>query len=163
MKASRLLFGIMIAGTMVHADSATAPVQGQPTQPACSDDDRAAFRTPVDMKTLMAHVLTTAAQPIWRVNGSVVDESGWRDLAPRTDEQWEDVVTAAATLLEVSNALLMPGRARDENWHVYVVPLLDAAEQAYIAAEKHDLQSLSRVSDDLDGICRACHRHYGLE
>jgi hypothetical protein len=38
-----------------------------------------------------------------------------------------------------------------------------AADKAYQAAEAHDLNSVTEVSDRLDGICASCHRHYGLE
>jgi len=41
--------------------------------------------------------------------------------------------------------------------------LAEAANQAYVAAEAHDLKAVSEVSDRLDGLCAACHRHYGLE
>jgi hypothetical protein len=41
--------------------------------------------------------------------------------------------------------------------------LAEAANQAYLAAEARDLKSISEVSDRLDGICAACHRHYGVE
>jgi hypothetical protein len=40
---------------------------------------------------------------------------------------------------------------------------LVVADKAYRAAEERDLKSISEVSDQLDGICAACHRHYGLE
>ena len=38
-----------------------------------------------------------------------------------------------------------------------------AANKAYVAAEAHDLKTISQVSDQLDGICAACPRHYGVE
>lgn len=72
-------------------------------------------------------------------------------------------MAGAATLAEATNALMIPQRARDAAWNSYVQKLADAAKEAYIAAEAHDLHSIARVSDRLDGICAACHRHYGLE
>jgi cytochrome c556 len=44
-----------------------------------------------------------------------------------------------------------------------LVASASVAKQAYAAAEAHDLKSISQVSDQLDGICAACHHHYGLE
>jgi hypothetical protein len=41
--------------------------------------------------------------------------------------------------------------------------LAEAANKAYLAAEARDLKLISEVSDQLDGICAACHRHYGVE
>jgi hypothetical protein len=121
------------------------------------------FQAHVDMKTFMAHVLGPAAATIWRVNGLVIDDKGEHDLSPKSDDDWEQVVSGAATLAEATNALMIPERARDPEWNRYVKKLADAADQAYRAAEAHDLKSISEVSDHLDGICAACHRHYGLE
>jgi hypothetical protein len=135
------------------------------TSPSISDTQASAppFRAHVDTRTFMEHVLTPAAQIIWSVNGSVIDEHGERDLSPKSDDDWEKIVSGAATLAEATNALLIPERARDAAWNSYVKELADAANKAYRAAEAHDLKSVSQVSDELDGLCAACHRHYGLE
>jgi hypothetical protein len=121
------------------------------------------FRPYVDMKTFMEHVLTPAATIVWRVNGFVTDEKGEHDLSPKSDADWEQIVTGAATLAEATNALMIPQRALDPQWNFYVKNLADAANKAYLAAEAHDLKSISDVSDQLDEICAACHRHYGFE
>ena len=121
------------------------------------------FRVHVDMKTFMNHVLTPSAKIIWRVNAIVFDDKGEHDLAPRTDADWEQIVSGAATLAEATNALMIPQRVLDSQWGSYVRALSDAADRAYRAAESRDLPAVSKVSDELDGICAACHRHYGLE
>ena len=135
------------------------------TSPSISDDAASTppFQAHVDMKTLMEHVLGPAAAIIWKVNGVVIDEKGEHDLSPKSDDDWEQVVSGAATLAEATNALMIPQRARDADWNRYVKKLADAADKAYRAAEAHDLKSVSDVSDQLDGICAGCHRHYGLE
>ena len=121
------------------------------------------FQAYVDMKTFMQHVLTPAATIIWRANGLVIDEKGEHDLSPRSEADWEGIVSGAATLVEATNALMIPQRALDPQWSFYVKNLAEAANEAYLAAEARDLKSISEVSDRLDGICAACHRHYGLE
>jgi hypothetical protein len=133
--------------------------------PSVSDDaaSTSPFQPHVDMKTFMEHVLGPAAAIIWKVNALVIDEKGEHDLSPKSDDDWEQVVSGAATLAEATNALMIPQRARDPEWNQYVKQLADAADKAYRAAEAHDLKSVSEVSDKLDGICAACHRHYGLE
>jgi hypothetical protein len=130
-----------------------------------SDDAAGAppFKAYVDMKTFMEHVLSPSAAVIWKVNGVIIDAKGEHDLSPKTDDDWEQIVSGAATLAEATNALMIPQRARDPSWNPYVKKLADAADKAYRAAEDHDLKSISEVSDQLDGICAACHRHYGLE
>ena len=133
--------------------------------PSRSDDKQTMppFQAYVDMKTFMEHVLSPAAAIIWKVNGVVIDAKGEHDLSPKTDDDWEQIVSGAATLAEATNALMIPQRARDPSWNPYVKKLAEAADKAYRAAEAHDLKSISEVSDQLDGICAACHRHYGLE
>lgn len=121
------------------------------------------FQAYVDMKTFMEHVLTPAAKIVWSVNAVVIDEKGEHDLSPKTEADWEEIVSGAATLAEATNALMIPERARDPQWIVCVQRLAEAANQAYVAAEARDLKTVSEVSDRLDGICATCHRHYGLE
>jgi hypothetical protein len=117
----------------------------------------------VDMKTFMEHVLTPASKIIWRSNAILIDAKGEHDLSPRTDADWEEIVSGAATLAEATNAMMIPERQLDREWAAYVRTLADAADKAYQAAENHDLKTVSEVSDRLDGICAACHRHYGVE
>jgi hypothetical protein len=121
------------------------------------------FQPHVDMQTFMEHVLMPAATIIWRSNGIVYDARGEHDLSPKSEADWEQMVSGAATLAEATNALMIPQRARDQEWVVYVRKLSEAADKAYRAAEAHDLKSVSEVSDQLDEVCAACHRHYGLE
>jgi hypothetical protein len=121
------------------------------------------FQPYVDMKTFMEHVLTPAAKVVWSVNGVVIDAQGEHDLAPKSDADWETIVSGAATLAEATNALMIPQRVLDPAWNGYVKQLAEAASKAYAAAEAHDLKTISEISDRLDGICAACHRHYGLE
>jgi hypothetical protein len=121
------------------------------------------FQAHVDLQTFMEHVLSPAAAVIWRSNAIVIDKDGEHDLSPKTDEDWEKLVTGTATLAEATNALMIPERVRDQAWNPYAKKLADAANKAYRAAEAHDLKSISEVSDQLDGICAACHRHYGVE
>jgi hypothetical protein len=133
--------------------------------PSLSDNaaQTSPFQAHVDMQTFMEHVLGPAAAIIFKVNGVVIDKDGEHDLSPKTDADWEQIVSGAATLAEATNALMIPERVRDQAWNPYVKKLADAANKAYRAAEAHDLKSISEVSDQLDGICAACHRHYGVE
>jgi hypothetical protein len=121
------------------------------------------FQAHVDLPTFMEHVLSPAAAVIFKANGVVIDKNGEHDLSPKSDADWEQIVTGAATLAEATNALMIPERVRDQAWNPYVKKLADAANKAYRAAEVHDFKSISEVSDQLDEICAACHRHYGVE
>ena len=104
-----------------------------------------------------------AAKKIWTASGWIVNATGKHDLTPQTDEQWEEVVTGAATLAEATNALMIPQRRLDPAWNGFVQNLRAAAEQAYQAAEKHDARAIADVAEHLDDICSACHQYYGYE
>jgi hypothetical protein len=142
---------------------AAAALAAAAVSPSRAEAPAVPFKAHVDMKTFMEHVLTPAAKVIWLVNASIIDTRGEHDLSPKTDEDWEQVVSGAATLAEATNALMIPERVRDRDWIRYAQMLAAAAAKAYRGAEHHDLKAVSEVSDQLDGICAACHRHYGLE
>jgi hypothetical protein len=148
--------GLLLAAAIASA-SVSSALSESVTGPASP------FQSHVDMKTFMEHVLTPAATIIWRSNGVILDDRGEHDLSPKSEADWEQLVSGAATLAEATNALMIPQRVRDQAWIVYAGKLSEAADKAYRAAEAHDLKSISEVSDQLDGICAACHRHYGLE
>ena len=81
------------------------------------------------MKTFMEHVLTPAATVVWSVNAVVIDEKGEHDLSPKSDADWEQIVSGAATLAEATNALMIPQRALDAEWNVYAGNLARGREQ----------------------------------
>ena len=57
----------------------------------------------------MEHVLTPAANIVWRVNAVVIDRNGERNLSPKSDADWEEIASGAATLAEAANALMTAG------------------------------------------------------
>ena len=155
---NRTRFGL--AAAFVLAGVVSSPSMSQ-TAPASTTPSP--FQAHVDMKTFMEHVLTPAAKIIWTVNGSVIDAKGEHSLSPQNDDDWENITSGAATLAEATNALMIPQRVQDAEWNGYVKKLADAADRAYQAAEAHDFKTVADVSDHLDGICAACHKHLGLE
>ena len=136
----------ILAAAAVIAAAVALPSMGEEAQPMPP------FQAHVDMKTFMEHVLTPAAKIVWSVNAVVIDEKGEHDLSPKTEAGWEEIVSGAATLAEATNALMIPERARDPQWIVCVQRLAEAANQACVAAEAHDLKTVSEVSDRLDGL-----------
>lgn len=152
-----------VADPAPPSDAATTRAPQTQTGKAKHRSGTPAFRSFVDMQTFMDHVLTPAAAIVWRTNGFVNDSTGDHDLSPKSDADWELVVSGAATLAEATNALRIPQRTVDADWNGYVDKLADAAARAYEAAEKHDQPTLSFISDHLDEICSSCHRHYGYE
>ena len=117
----------VIAAALFAAGAALSASLGEDAGPP--------FRAYVDMKTFMEHVLTPAAKIVWSVNSVVIDEKGEHDLSPKSDADWEGIVSGAATLAESTNALMIPERALDAQWIFYVQKLAAAANKAYVAAE----------------------------
>ena len=157
MKLNKSAFSASVIAALFLSGFPASPLMSDSTSPMPP------FKVHVDMKTFMEHVLLPAARVIWSVNGTIIDAKGEHDLSPRTDDDWEKIITGAATLAEATNALMIPERVRDAQWNSHVRKLADAAEKAYLAAEANDLKSVAEVSDRLDGICASCHRHYGVE
>jgi hypothetical protein len=116
----------------------------------------------VDMPTLMAHVVQPAAFIVWGASGVVIDASGYHDLAPTTDERWEEVVNGAATLAESTNLLMLPGRVLDDKWAGYIQQLRAVSIAAWRAAEAKDAKGISAAGDTLVDLCTACHLSYGI-
>ena len=81
--------------------------------------------------------------------------------APENDQQWNELTAKALTLAEAANLLMLPGRARDQGrWMDDAKLMLDAAEKAFIAAKKKDLQALEDLNDAVYVSCTTCHMHY---
>lgn len=121
------------------------------------------FREVVSLPIFMEHVLSPAAEVVWRASGTVADATGLHDLAPTTDAQWEAVVSGAATLAEAVNALIIPQRRRNSAWYPLAALLRNAAKTAYEAAEAHDPKAIALAGQRIDSACTSCHKYYGLE
>ena len=116
------------------------------------------FDTQTAMSELMGHVIDPAADAVWMRAGYVLTEEGEVELFPKTDEEWEAVETGAYTLVEASNALLMPGRLRDEpEWSAAAVKLAAAARQTQAAALAKDKAAVFEGGAAIYQACLACH------
>lgn len=152
------------AASEAAASNAAKPVSTKPVSTMLrAAPPSSPFTAVVDFPTFMEHVLSPAANKIWMASGWIIDATGEHDLTPQTQEQWEEVVTGAATLAEATNALMIPQRQLDPAWNGLAQKLRAAAEQAYQAAERHDAKAIADIGERLDDICSACHKHYGYE
>src|SRR4051812_32137569 len=101
----------MKPGVLAAALLLVACTSGPPPPPAP--------RTMLSMKDLMEHVVDPAADVFWGASGTIITAAGEKSRAPTTPEGWAAAVSAAATLMEGSTLLAMPGRARDQDWISY--------------------------------------------
>ena len=120
-----------------------------------------AFEAVHDMKDTMNLVLEPAADVIWDSAGQVITAEGVEDLAPTTEEEWLQVVHAAAVLAESGNLLMMPSRALDrEDWVEISRGLTAAGQRAKAAALAEDADALFAAGGLLYNVCVSCHQQY---
>ncbi|HSV03670.1 MAG TPA: hypothetical protein VLI41_10750 [Phenylobacterium sp.] len=129
----------------------------------------AKLNTDLPMDEFMGHVVDPQSFIYWGGSGTVETAKGMQDLSPTTDEGWEKLESAAATLIEAGNMLQLPGRARhlpdrpDSDWYQHAQKLSALAVVAKMAAEKHDKAGVYKSGADLYGECTSCHEEYVIQ
>ncbi len=120
-------------------------------------------KTALSIKELMERVIDPPADVFWLSSGTIITAKGEASRAPTTDAGWEAAVNAAATLMESSNLLMMPGRARDEKeWMTYAQQLATAAAAGMKAAQSKDERAIFDTGGEIYLACRSCHMKYLL-
>jgi hypothetical protein len=144
------------------SEPATAPRAGD--TPA-GDSPPAAFNTSLNMKDFMNLILDPAADVLWDSAGWVDSrESGYEELYPTTDEQWDYVRRHSALLIEIGNMLALPGRALDNDaWLTYANGLSQAGALAMEAAALQNKEDFFQAGAQLYSVCTACHQAYNPE
>lgn len=129
-----------------------------------STADDASYDLTNQLFEIMHHIVEPAAETIWDSAGWIVTVEGEQELWPTTDEGWEAVENAAATLSEVGNLLLMPGRRVEETaWADYARGLTRASFEVMDAAYGREKQALFDAGGRLYEACTACHEKYWAE
>jgi len=118
--------------------------------------------TPVaNTKQLMERVIDPAADVIWDSVKSVITETGTKEIAPSTSEEWDNVRNGATVLAEAGNLLMIEGRARDrDGWIRYANALTEAATSAMDAAEAKNTAAVFDAGGNIYKVCAACHARY---
>lgn len=148
------------SGEKAAQPKAGAPVQLSPL---------ARLNTDLPMDEFMGHVVDPASFVYWKGSGDEISAKGDRKLAPTTEEGWENLESAAATLIEAGNMLQLPGRARhlpdrpDSDWYHHAQELTRRAVIAKAAAAKHDEAAVYKAGADLYEECTACHEEYVIQ
>lgn len=131
-----------------------------PASPTATDGD-APFDASRPLQELMIHVVQYSADGIWERQGFVIDKDGEHSLFPKNDEEWHKAESAAQTLAEVTNTLLVPGRRIPEaEWDKAVIEVRKIAIEAAKAAEKQDKEAFFAAGSKLDAACDSCHARY---
>jgi hypothetical protein len=123
--------------------------------------DAAPYYTQLPLNEFMPHVMQYAGDGIWKRQGFITDHTGEHSLFPKNDEEWEQAESAARTLAEITNVLLIPGRrVPDPDWDKAAIGVRTVALRAADAAEKKDKDAFFKAGGDLDVACDVCHRKF---
>lgn len=120
------------------------------------------YQPVLDDHQMMNWVLDPNADVIWGSAGTVTTLEGVEDLAPTTQEGWDAVRNAAATLAEAGNVLQIPGHSKGEDWNEFSQGLTRTAVLLIEAAENKDDQQVFDYGGQLYNVCVACHQIYML-
>lgn len=133
-----------------------------PRTPNASPSAAPGYTTAIPLNEVMAHVIEPAAFQFWDGSGTIYDEHGARDRSPTTEAGWKVVENGAATVVEASNGLLLPGRPRapEAEWTRYAQNLAKVALKAKVAAEAKDKEAVFNAGIELDYACEACHKKF---
>lgn len=115
---------------------------------------------------MMAQELQPTAEIYWESVGAASElidgEPVFREWAPETDAEWEEVRAAAEHIGELAEMLMTPAYAegRGDDWMAYSQGLVDVAAQAQQAAVAKDSEAVFEVGGTIYSVCTACHRMY---
>jgi hypothetical protein len=110
---------------------------------------------------LMNWVLDVQGDIVWAAGGTIITEQGEQQLIPTTDDEWNALRNAAATVAEASNLLLLPPHKRDnDDWVAMTRMVVEKANLCVDAAEAKDIDALFTAASDMYLACTACHAKY---
>lgn len=121
------------------------------------------FRTDVPLADLMAHVIDYNSFGVWHRQGWIIGDT-IVELFPADDDEdgWHAAESAAFSVAEAANLLLLPGRPLDDDraWVDYAHMLNDAAMKAQAAALARDKVAFFDAGGEMYQACLACHNRY---
>ena len=123
------------------------------------------YNLSLNMSEFMLLVLEPSADVIWGSAGWIdAIREGYYELYPDNDEDWARVREHAAVIVEVGNALMLPGRAPDQGaWVTYSQAMSSAGLTLMRALQDQDEEATFQAGAQLYSVCTACHMAYNPE
>jgi hypothetical protein len=152
----RTIYGLLIVSLMTFLSGIAFIVL------AAKDAGNAPAAPPVaSVKQMMQGIITPASGTIYNAVSTTITEKGMDEVFPRNDREWENVGSSALALIEAANLLKVDGRAMDKSdWFRLSDAMATAAQQAYQATQKKDVEALLASGEGLNNSCDSCHRRY---
>src|SRR5262245_63288195 len=102
-----------------------------------------AFKPVASVKQLMEASVHPASEVVFESVGTIVSANGVEEIAPKNDDEWENVQNNALILAESGNLLMMGNRIKDHgDWIKMSQALIDAGAIAAKAAETKNADAL---------------------
>jgi hypothetical protein len=154
-----MTFPLLMLGGCSESNQPASPAPS----PATEDVNR--YNTALNTHDFMDLVLQPLADKFWQSAGWIDDQyEGYYELYPTDDEGWEEVRHWAATIVELGNAMAVPGRAETRGaWLTYSRAMSDVGLTAMQAAEEQNEEDLFQAGAQLYSVCNACHQAYNPE
>src|SRR5262245_4181624 len=119
------------------------------------------FKPVASVKQLMEASIHPASEVVFEAVGTIVSASGVEEIAPKNDEEWENVQNNALILAESGNLLMMGDRAKDKgDWMKMSQALIDAGTIAANAASAKNADALFQAGGQVYEACSQCHTKY---
>jgi len=132
--------------------------------PAAAAEPPRAARPVASTRQIMNGIVMPSAAAVWDSVATIVSDSGVEERRPRSEEEWAQVATSAAMLVEAANLLVDGDRAIDRGeWLKMAQAMAASAEKALAAAEAKSPEGILAVGDEINRTCDACHETYSRE
>ena len=116
------------------------------------------------IKQIMIGITNPAAMVVYEAVGTKSTAAGIEEIAPKTDEEWAKVGSAAAAVIESGNLMLMGSRAIDKgDWVKMTHAMMDQGKAAMKAVEAKDKDKIVEAGGELNTTCDNCHARYSRE
>jgi hypothetical protein len=109
---------------------------------------------------LMKSTVDPAAKVYWGSVSTTISAAGVDEKYPRSNEEWDAVWGGAMTVAESGNLLMMPSRARDEEWMRLSAALVDVGVEAAKAAKSRNPEAVLEMGEKMYNVCTECHMKY---
>jgi hypothetical protein len=130
----------------------------------CGGSKPAPIKAIATREDVMHHMVIPNAQLVWNASGTIFSAKGTEERHPKSDDDWFNVESAAITLMEAGNLLMMDGRAMDNgHWMDHSRALREAGDALRLAAKAKDVDALFDKGGVLFDSCQACHFEYRFQ
>lgn len=141
-------FLTLLAAATVTCSGCAQPAPPSPYKPVATVID------------LMKSTVDPAAKVYWGSVSTTISAAGVDEKYPRTNEEWDAVWGGAMTVAESGNLLMMPSRARDEEWMRLSAALVDVGVEAAKAAKSRNPEAVLEMGEKVYNVCTECHMKY---